>query len=250
MTGVFVTGTDTGVGKTLVASGLLQVFTDRGVDVRPFKPVETGWPEDADWPRDAACLAHAAGRSDLSREEACPVAYREPLAPAVAARRAGDETGLGTLSDAYNQAAAESQPVLVEGAGGLLVPATESLTMADLAHLWRLPVLVVARAGLGTLNHTALTVHHARRRGLHVLGIVVNRYPENPDVATRTNPDELERLTGVPVLGRLPELPHVDTTEPSLDGLAEAVETHLDLAPILDALDRSQAHAHMPDTSD
>lgn len=241
--GVFVTGTDTGVGKTAVAAGLLEVLTERGVDARALKPVETGWPPEADWPRDAACLAHAAAREDIDREDVCPIAYEEPLAPSVAARRAGETIDLARLDEAVDQARAESELVLIEGAGGLLVPVTEQATMADLAARWQLPVLIVARSGLGTLNHTALTVHAARAHGLDVLGLVLNRWPEDPDTATRTNPAELERLTEVPVLGRLPELPDLDTHEPPLDGLADAVDRHLDLTPILDLLPRSSPHA-------
>lgn len=241
--GLFVTGTDTDVGKTAVAAGLLQVLADRGVEVRPFKPVETGWPEDVDWPRDAACLAHAAGCDNLAREQVCPVAYEEPLAPSVAAARADRPVDLARLDDAAAEAIADADLTLVEGAGGLLVPVTEDITMLELAARWQLPVLVVARAGLGTLNHTALTVQTARQRGLEVLGIVINRYPDDPNVATRTNPDELERLTGAPVLGCLPDLPGLDTARPHLDGLAAAVETHLDLTPILDLIERSHTHA-------
>lgn len=252
--GLFVTGTDAGVGKTAVAAGIAACLHERGVRVYPFKPVETGWPEGSRWPRDAACLARAARREDLDREDVCPVAYREPLAPTVAARRAGETIDLGRIDQAYKRANGAANGlhedgyaapgfVVVEGTGGLLAPVTSDVTMADLAGKWGLPLLVVARPGKGTLNHVALTVRQARSHGLDVVGLVLSRWPEDPDVATQTNPEELERLTGVPVLGRLPELPRLDTQEPDLHGLLPAVEAHLDLAPIFELVDRSTADA-------
>jgi dethiobiotin synthetase len=140
-------------------------------------------------------------------------------------------------------AGADAEFTVVEGAGGLLVPINEATTMADLAREWQLPVLIVARSGLGTLNHTALTVQAARARGLDVLGVVLNRWPEDPDVATRTNPAELEQLTDVEVLGRLPELPEVDTEGAHLGRLGEAVADTVDLTPVFDSIDRSPTHA-------
>lgn len=240
--GLFVTGTGTGVGKTAIAAALAAELEGRGVDVWPLKPVETGWPQAEDWPRDAALLASAAGRSDLSRDAVAPEAFHEPLAPTVAARRAGREVDVDRLDEAFSRARASSDLVLVEGAGGLLVPVTEELTMLDLADRWSLPLLVVARPGLGTLNHTALTVEQARHRGLDVVGIVVDRYPEDPDVATRTNPAELERLTDEPVLGTVPDVDGLDTQTASLDGLHEIADA-LDLTRIFDRLDRTDPRA-------
>lgn len=241
--GVFVTGTDTGVGKTAVAAGLIEALRAQDVDVRPLKPVETGAPADRAWPEDAGCLAGAAGLADVEPSTVCPVRFEEPLAPSVAARRADRPIDLATLDAAVDRVRAEAELALVEGAGGLLVPVTEDATMADLAARWQLPVLIVARSGLGTLNHTALTVERARAHGLEVLGVVLNRWPEDPDVATRTNPAELERLTEVPVLGRLPELPDVDTAEGRRTGLREATTRSIDLQPLLDLTDRSRPHA-------
>lgn len=241
--GVFVTGTDTGVGKTAVAAGLIEALRAQDVDARPLKPVETGAPAESDWPEDAAILAEAAGLADAEPSTVCPVRFEEPLAPSVAARRAGRPIDLATLDAAVEQVQAEAELALVEGAGGLLVPVTEDATMADLAARWQLPVLIVARSGLGTLNHTALTVETARAHGLDVLGVVLNRWPTSPDVATRTNPAELERLTGAPVLGRLPELPDVDTADGRRTGLHEATASRIDLQPLLDLTDRSRPHA-------
>lgn len=231
---LFVTGTDTGVGKTVVACALILALRQRGVAVGAMKPAETGCPPEG-WPPDGAALAAAAGL-DLPRPAVVPYALPEPLAPAVAARRAGVRIDLQVLDQALAAQQAARQLVVVEGAGGLAVPLTDELDMAGLAARWGLPLLVVARPGLGTLNHTVLTVAYARQRGLRVLGVVLNPWPEEPDTATATNPAELVRLTGVPILGRLPRLPGVDIEAGRLDGLAAAAAQHLDLGPVLDLL--------------
>ncbi|MFO1533768.1 MAG: dethiobiotin synthase, partial [Thermoplasmatota archaeon] len=212
MAGIFVTGTDTGVGKTAVACGILGAMRERGVRVAGFKPVESGFsgPETA-WPNDAAALNAAAGMR-LRREEVVPYVLREPLAPAVGAQRESVLLDLKVLDRAYESLAARSQLVVVEGAGGLAVPLLRDpwFTMADLAFTWGLPLVVVCRPGLGTINHTVLTVEYARRKGVSILGLVVNGFPDDPGVAERTNPEVIAAMTGVPLLGVLPKRPDVD----------------------------------------
>lgn len=225
--GLFVTGTDTGVGKTTVAAGLLLALRQRGIRAGALKPAETGW-EGGGWPPDGAALAAAAGLP-LPREQVVPYAFAEPLAPAVAARRAGVTIDPAVLDAAYGALASRYPLVLVEGAGGLAVPLTGELTMAGLAARWHLPLLVVARAGLGTINHTVLTVSYARQHGLRVLGVVINGYPEHPGPAEETNPGVIAAMAGVPILGRIPSLPRPD---------AAAVAAHLDPVPILEALQK------------
>src|SRR5262249_34231968 len=147
MKAYFVTGTDTGVGKTFVSAGILHSLRRRGVRVAALKPAETGCDPE---PADGALLARAAG--------ACPVpfTYRLPVAPAVAARVEGNPFTLAPVRAAFD--ALDADFCLVEGAGGLLVPFADDLLAADVAAALALPVLVVARASLGTINHTVLTV--------------------------------------------------------------------------------------------
>lgn len=228
--GLFVTGTDTGVGKTAVAAAILDLLASEGCRIAPLKPVETGHTGPG-WPGDAACLREAA-RSGLPQERIVPYVFEEPLAPNVAARRAGSAVAVERLDDTFADSAAQHDGVLVEGAGGLLVGVTDDVLMADLAARWRLPVLIVARAGLGTLNHTLLTVEAARARGVPVVGVVVNGYPADPDVATRTNPAELARLCGVPVLGVVPETSGVDTGARAWQALVPPVRDAVNLDPV------------------
>jgi 8-amino-7-oxononanoate synthase len=203
--GVFVTGTDTGVGKTVVAAGLVQAFARSGARVGYAKPVQTGTAEGADDARAAVRLSGVVG------VDVCvPAAYPDPLAPSVAARRAGELVDIDGVVSAIEDLRARCDTVVVEGAGGLLVPVDDRTTMAGLIARLGLPVVVVARPSLGTINHTALTVESARARGIHVIGVVVSDFPAHPDAAASTNPSEIERLCGVPLVGVVPHLGDLD----------------------------------------
>lgn len=211
--GVFITGTDTGVGKTVVGCVLAAALRRMGIDVGVMKPVETGCEFEDGRLRalDADALVRAAGVADAP-EMACPIRLREPMAPYVAAEIEGWTIDPDDLRRAYQQLAVRHDLVLVEGAGGITVPITEGYNMADLARDLGLPVLVVARPGLGTLNHSVLTVDYARRRGLEVLGLVVSNAtpPEQQSLVERTNLDLLPQLTGAPLLGVLTRVNGVD----------------------------------------
>ncbi len=201
MRGLFVTATDTGVGKTEVACALLRAARGGGVDAVGMKPAQSGATDGE--PSDAERLLAASDRVE-PLEAICPYALRAPLAPAVAARLEGVAIALPRILDAARALAARHAAVLVEGAGGLLVPLTERETYADLAVALGLPVLVVARAGLGTVNHTALTVEALRRRGLAIAGIVLNRTGPEDDPSVPHNAGEIERLTGIAPAALLP----------------------------------------------
>ncbi len=201
MRGLFITATDTGVGKTEVACALLRGHRARGLDVVAMKPAQSGHePGEAS---DAERLGAAAGGAEPP-ELVCPYSFAAPLAPAVAARLEGKQVSMERILARARELAARHTALLVEGAGGLLTPLTERHTYADLAADLGLPVLVVARAGLGTVNHTALTCEALRARGIAVQGVVLNRLSERRDPSEPYNPAEIERLTGVPVLASLP----------------------------------------------
>lgn len=169
--GLFITGTDTGVGKTRVAAALARALRQRGVDVGVLKPAETGVGEAG--PADARALREAAGSSE-ALAGICPQAFALPAAPAVAAAAEGRTVDREAIRGAFAAQAAGHELVLVEGAGGLRVPLDEGLDMAGLARELGLPVLVVARAALGTINHTRLTLEAAERDGLAVAGVVIS----------------------------------------------------------------------------
>jgi dethiobiotin synthetase len=201
MRGLFVTATDTGVGKTEVACALLADARARGLDAVGMKPAQSGVV--AGEPSDAERLHVACGAVE-PLEILCPYSFAAPLAPAVAARVEGRSVSLARIVDGARALATRHAAVVVEGAGGLLVPLTEEATYADLAAALALPVLVVARAGLGTVNHTALTVEALRRRGLALAGIVLNRVAAVDDPSVAHNAAEIARLTGIAPAAALP----------------------------------------------
>ena len=202
----FVTGTDTGVGKTLAAAALCQDERKAGRTVLYAKPVQTGL--ERAQAGDAAFVAAAAKVPVVE----C-LRFPEPLAPAVAAERAGEVIDVGGLLNDLEKASDGFDRVVVEGAGGLLVPLWGAVTMADLADALGAGLVVVTRPGLGTLNHTALTLEAANSRGLPVDGLVISGWPPDPGVTEQTN---LERLSDMaPVIGLLPSYPGLDTADPA-----------------------------------
>jgi dethiobiotin synthetase len=227
-TGIFITGTDTGVGKTFVACGLASRLREFGYSVGVMKPAETGCLEKDGQlvPEDALRLKEASG-SDDPLEKICPYRFKDPLAPSVAAERSGAAIDIDVIWKVYGAISSKHDITLVEGAGGLLVPLLPHYTYADLAKLLKLPVLVVAANRLGAINHLLLTLEHASCRGLRVLGYVLNHPDSRPSLAAETNADALRVLTAVPCLA---ELPYVDDLksdrtllEAELDRLLNAV---------------------------
>jgi dethiobiotin synthetase len=191
---LIVTGTDTGVGKTVVCAGLAAVARARGERVAVVKPAQTGVGPGE--PGDLEEVRRLAGVEDLHELVRYPAALAPAsagpgIAPADVARRVRE--------------LADRDLVLVEGSGGLLVRLDrDGGTLADVAALLDAPALVVARAGLGTLNHTALTTEALRARGLRCAGIVIGAWPERPGLAERLNLDDLEPYAGAPLVGRMP----------------------------------------------
>jgi dethiobiotin synthetase len=208
--GLFIVGTDTGVGKTRIASAIARRLLAEGQRVGVLKPVATGgvrvegvWRSD-----DAERLLEAIGRQ-APPEMVAPIVFEEPLAPVIAARRQGMPLEQADIEQSVEAAvrwwSKQAELLIVEGVGGLLCPLAEGTTVADLAVSLDYPLLIVARRGLGTLNHTLLTVEAALSRGLRLAGIVLNQTePGAETLADATGADELaRRLDGVPILAEL-----------------------------------------------
>lgn len=214
MRGLFITATDTGVGKTEIACALLRGWRARGLDVGAMKPAQSG--HDPGERSDAERLAEAAGGGDPD-DLVCPYSFGPPLAPGVAARLAGVEISLARIVDAARGLAARHAALIVEGAGGLMTPLTARESYADLAVALGLPALVVARAGLGTVNHATLTCEALRTRGVAVAAVVLNRTVAADDPSVPYNAAEIARLTGARVLGPLPFADDIARREPLLE---------------------------------
>ena len=196
MRGLFVTGTDTGVGKTVVAASIVATLRARGENARAFKPVVTGTDEpDPDWPADHELLAAAAG---MTPGDVTPITFGPPVSPHLAAKLAGTNIEPAEL---VAHARALGEPLIAEGVGGLLVPLTTGYSVRDLAVDLALPVVIAARPGLGTISHTLLTIEAAHAVGLEVHCIVLTPWPDEPSAIERSNRETIEQLGGVSVHG-------------------------------------------------
>lgn len=224
-----ITGTDTGVGKTTVARAVVLLLRARGLRVEAMKPVETGVA--ADDARSDAHALRAAAHSRAPMTDVRPIVLDEPLAPWMAARRAGRTLDRAALDAAFTRLERGADAIVVEGAGGVLVPVTRDDDYLALFARWRLGVLVVAANRLGAINHTLLTVRAIRAAGLELRGVVLNEVdPAPPDVARATNLEALrELLDGTPVVP-LPWL-----AAPGDDAGVARVATRSALATLLDA---------------
>jgi dethiobiotin synthetase len=215
--GLFVTGTDTGVGKTLVSAALLRYARRQGLVPIPFKPAETGCEPE---PADARALWRAAA-PPIPEAEVCLYALRLPVAPLAAARAEGVRIDLERIAERATALAARGDRLIVEGAGGLLVPYAEGVTGVEIAKRLGLPLLVVARTALGTVNHTALTLREAARNGVPVAGVILNRTPGGDGPQEAGNAALIASLTGCQAMGTFPTLPAEAAADP--DQLADAL---------------------------
>ncbi len=213
--GLFVSGTDTGVGKTVVSCALIRALRERGIDLGGMKPIETGVGPDG--PLDAMALRAAAGASD-ALEDVCPQQFALPAAPRVAADAEHRVVDFDAIRGAFSRIAARRDRVLVEGAGGLLVPIRGRETMADLAEALDLPLLIVARAALGTINHTLLTLEAAATRGFRVIGVVISHTGGELSTADAANLCALREELGSQLVGEVPPLtPDADVPSDAID---------------------------------
>jgi dethiobiotin synthetase len=231
--GLFITGTDTGVGKTLIAAALARHFARRGFNVGVMKPCETGV-DDVHHPGEDARLLRWAANSRDDDNLIAPYRFKEPLAPSLAAEREGSIIDPVRICDALTTMRTGKDLVIVEGAGGLMVPLRGGYLVADLARQLGLPLLVVSRAALGTINHTLLTIFAARSMELPMAGFVINRMPKNPGVAEQEAPHLLAALASADLLGVFPEVD--GPPESRVDQLADVIAASPTLPWLLHAI--------------
>jgi len=212
---IFVTGTDTGVGKTVVTAGLAAVMQGLGYTMGVYKPVQTGPESDIEFVRsiDSNILTKTSYN------------LKAPAAPSLAAILDNVKIHKNRIKIDFDSLKQDCDFVLTEGAGGLLVPIDEGFMVKDLVKMLDLPVLIVARPDLGTINHTLLTIESARNAGLEVLGVIMSNYPtDTDDIAIKTGPDIISELSGVEVFGLLPV---VNPLNP--EALIDAVINNIDI---------------------
>ncbi len=226
MNGFFVTGTDTGVGKTIIACGLAAVLKEKRIDVGVFKPLLSGISRDD--PESDTSLLKKMSQTYLSHEDITPFEFKEPLAPYVAGKLEGKLIGIEEVLHHWEMIRGKHQYFIVEGAGGISVPLGENFLVSDLIKALELPIVIVARPNLGTINHTFLTVQYAKSIGLRIAGIVINGISDHPDLAEITNPKLIEELCGVPILGITPKF-----NELTHENIKNIVKDHIDMTLLI-----------------
>jgi dethiobiotin synthetase len=218
--GLFITGTDTAVGKTVIAASIAALFKLRHKRVAVCKPIATGCVHRREGlvSEDAEFLAHHAD-ADFPLDIICPQRYAEPLAPAIAAERAKQPVDFSSIQRSLNLMSAASDVMIVEGVGGVLVPLDSHHTILDMIKWLALPVVIVARPSLGTINHTLLTLQTLRTVNIPIAGIIINRFStDSTDVAEQTNPAALEKYGRTKILALVPPItgPLIPTLPPDL----------------------------------
>ncbi|PAQ15669.1 dethiobiotin synthase [Bacillaceae bacterium SAOS 7] len=211
MSGIFLTGTDTDAGKTIATLLLTHAFLQHGVDVYPYKPVQSGAEE-----REGKLIAPDAEiyqlLSELKDQELSTYLYKMASSPHLAAEQEGTVLPIEKLITNIKEKAVDQEMLLVEGAGGLYVPLNrQGYCIIDLIEELKFPVVIVARASLGTINHTMLTVEALKNRGLHVTGIILSSTVPEDEMIEQDNRQMIEQLTGVPIIGTIPFIQNISS---------------------------------------
>ncbi|HWR43054.1 dethiobiotin synthase [Sporomusa sp.] len=245
--GLYITATDTEVGKTFISGAIAAALKGRGINVGVVKPVASGGIADMNGTlvsEDATFLMAAAGIDEKQRQQVNPVCLAPALTPAVAAVECGVTIDVAHLIDVCRAMLAKSEATLVEGVGGITAPIWQDYLVVDMMLELKLPALLVTRPNLGTINHTVLTAEYARQRGIKLAGIIINRWDEEQvTVLERSNLAYIERLTGLPVLGKFPSVPVVQLDQSSMVRLGELAEQHLAIDDIISLMTGGTSHA-------
>jgi dethiobiotin synthetase len=234
--GFFITGTDTGVGKTVIVAALVKAIGLLGCSVCGMKPIETGCKKtevrsqksevrnDLLIPFDGTFLKKIAGMDD-SIDLVTPFTFENPLAPMVASDIEGIPVDIDKIQKAFKELSKKYDVVIIEGIGGLLVPVKKDYFVLDLARDFGLPLIVVSRPGLGTLNHTMLTINYAIKEDLNVAGIIINyTRPPKYTIDEETNPEVIKQISPVPLIGIFPYLKDLESST-----IEKAVVKNLDI---------------------
>jgi dethiobiotin synthetase len=242
MKSLFVTGTDTGVGKTTVSVGLASFLSlKKGMDVGVMKPFESGLSKrDKDsLPWDAICLKEGSGSAD-DLDIISPYTFEAPLAPEVASQLEHVQIDMNMVDRMYEKLRTSHELLIIEGAGGVLVPITKDFFYVDLIRRWKAPTLIVSRLGLGTINHTLLTNHYLQSQGISVVGVILNDTEGLEGLAARTNPDILKRYLGVPVFGVFPHVEGLLREGIDREKIAATFAEHIDTDLLLSRIRETQ----------
>jgi len=238
MSGLFITATDTEVGKTVITGAIAAALAARGFKVGAMKPIASGGVADRDGrliAEDATFLMQAAGIGERERHMVNPLCLAPALTPAVAATLSGVRVDIPAILKSYEALRKSYDPIIVEGVGGITAPLWQEYLVADFMAFLALPAIIVTRPNMGTINHTLLTVEYARQRGLEVAGIIINGWNEGEvGILETTNEEYIRRLTKVPILGKFPRSLDISVPEVRTSTLASLAEKYLQMDKIID----------------
>ena len=232
--GIFVTATDTGIGKTVISAGLAMAIRSRGIRVGVMKPVATGCFGE----RERLISADAVYLFEAAENEyaplTSPIRFRNPVAPSIASVYEQKEVDLDAIRGAFGELQKHYDFIIVEGIGGFLVPIKKNYLVANLIREFALPLVIVSNISLGAINHTLLTVDAALIRGFKIKGIIFNRAPlVNYSLAEMTNPRVIHELTGIPILGVVPEIQELNVERCRFGSLKEVLMERINIDAIL-----------------
>jgi len=229
MKAFFFTGTDTGVGKTIITGAIAKVLSSLGKNVGVMKPIESGCTirNGGKIPNDALFLKNMASCKEEIKT-ICPYPLSKPLAPAIAASFENIRVDLKQIKNLFIKIAKNSDIVLVEGAGGIMVPITKTHLILDLVKLLNIPLIIIAKTVLGTINHTLLTIKQAQQNGIEVKGVILNKLSPLGDESEKTNPLLIENFSAVPILGQIPYIQKVEREKPDI--LSNFIKTNINLS--------------------
>jgi dethiobiotin synthetase len=244
--GLFITGTDTDIGKTFISGAIAAALQKRGRQVGVVKPVASGGVVNKDGTllsEDAAFLMWAAGFGEERRQEVNALCLAPPLTPAVAARESSMVIDVEMLLSTCRNMVRKEELTLVEGVGGLVAPLWQDYLVADMMLALKLPAILVTRPNLGTVNHTVLSTEYARQRGIKLVGMIINQWPENDStVLENSNAEYIERLTNLPILGKFPFAAVSNMDQKNVLQLAELAEKHLAIDKIIKLMEEGELY--------
>ncbi|MCC5463747.1 dethiobiotin synthase [Pelosinus baikalensis] len=246
MKGLFITATDTDIGKTVITGAIAAALRDCGIHVGVIKPLASGGVVNADGhiqSEDAVFLAKAAGIPVEKWAQVNSFCLTPALTPAAAADQMGIDIDIPNLIAACRNTSQFYESVLIEGVGGIAAPLWKEYLVADMVSELNLPVVVVTGPQLGTINHTVLTVAYAKARNINVAGIIMNKWNENAKgVLEESNMEYIERLTGVPILGKFPIVDSVSVSMGQTESLAELAKLNLNMERIIHSIEGSNGN--------
>ncbi len=224
MKAYFITGTDTGVGKTAIAVGLAGTMRKLGIDVGVMKPIATGYPQKVGFKsNDAALLSESAGNKD-SEDFINPVFLPIPTSPYDATKLLGTSINMPLIFEKFKKLIAMHQALLVEGIGGILTPITKNFFVVNMAKEMGIEIIIVTRATLGTLNHTVMTCKICKEYDIKIKGIVINNFDEKGTPAEKRAPTSLYELTDIPILGIVPFIKDLNSQEKLIDKVGKSID--------------------------